>query len=416
MTEKSENEANPNPTTSDATPAKQEEAPVEVPKYRSVVLSAYGGTKHVRVESEEVKAPGKNEIEVTVEACGMNFLDIMVRQGLIDQTTKPPFILGAECAGTVSAVGEDVTTHRVGDRVVVILESGAWAEKIIIPVEKEVKAEGAEKPTKEFPESTIVLPWPSSLSAAEAAILPFAYLPAYFLLHKVANVSPGDVVLVHSAGGGVGSAIGQLAKTIPDVKLIGTASKAKHEKLTGLYDVLLTPDQDCLVEIKKLYPQGINVILDCLSGEDVGKSYNLLKPLGKYVLYGMSNLVTGDRKNFFSLAKHWFHMERISPLRLHEDNRMLGGFCLKSLLFPRHHHTTSSNTNVCSSADLIRETWAKLEKLVESKSIQPWVDSEWSFEEAKEAMARLQERKNIGKVVLLPKAKPKEPQTTEAAK
>ncbi|OON14884.1 hypothetical protein X801_09319 [Opisthorchis viverrini] len=74
-------------------------------------------------------------------------------------------------------------------------------------------------------------------------------------------------------------------------------------------------------------------------------------------------------------------MERISPLRLHEDNRMLGGFCLKSLLFPRHHHTTSSNTNVCSSADLIRETWAKLEKLVESKSIQPWVDSEWSFEE-----------------------------------
>ncbi|TGZ70430.1 hypothetical protein CRM22_003201, partial [Opisthorchis felineus] len=69
MTEKSESEANPNPTTSEATPAKQEEAPVEVHKYRSVVLGAYGGTKHVRVESDEVKAPGKNEIEVTVEAC-----------------------------------------------------------------------------------------------------------------------------------------------------------------------------------------------------------------------------------------------------------------------------------------------------------------------------------------------------------
>ncbi|KAA3679671.1 uncharacterized protein DEA37_0015242, partial [Paragonimus westermani] len=156
-----------------------------------------------------------------------------------------------------------------------------------------------------------------------------------------------------------------------------------------------------------LYPQGINVILDCLSGEEFGKSYTLLKPLGKYILYGMSNLVTGDRKNFLNLAKQWFQMERVSPLRLHEENRMLGGFSLKQLLFSRTQGTPCS-TSPSVAVDLVREAWTELTKLVNSKSIVPLVDSEWSFEEVKDAMMRLQERKNVGKVVLLPKATPKE--------
>jgi NADPH:quinone reductase-like Zn-dependent oxidoreductase len=120
----------------------------------------------------------------------------------------------------------------------------------------------------------------------------------------------------------------------------------------------------------------------------------------------MSNLVTGDRKNFFSLAKHWFHVERINPLRLHDENRMLGGFSLKSLLFPRQ-------PNSYDQTEVIAEVWKQLIHMLQKKQIDPWIDSEWGFDEVKEAMLRLQERKNIGKVVLLPKKKPKPTETAQ---
>ncbi|CAL8090272.1 unnamed protein product [Calicophoron daubneyi] len=387
----------------------------EVPHHRHIALCAFGGTKHVHVESVEDRKPGKNEVEIEVEACGVNFLDIMGRQGLLDQPIKPPFTMGSECAGIVHAVGDGVKKYKVGDKVVVLMETGAWSERLVLPVPEEVEksdaaaatsATAAAAPSDDTtsesrkPNSSVILPWPSGLTGPKASIIAFAYLPAYILLNKIANVHSGDVVLVHSAGGGVGSAIGQLAKQIPNVKLLGTASAHKHEKLTSFYGHLFTPDQDCVAEIRKLYPKGIDVILDCLSGEDMNKSYGLLKPLGKYILYGMSNLVTGDRKNFFSLARHWFHVERINPLRLHDENRMLGGFSLKSLLFPRQPNTHDHT-------DIITGVWKELTHMIEKKQIDPWIDSEWGFDEIKEAMMRLQERKNIGKVVLLPKKKPK---------
>ncbi|THD26674.1 Synaptic vesicle membrane protein VAT 1 [Fasciola hepatica] len=387
------------------TEATPQEKPA-LPQYRSIVLGSFGGSKHLRTELTDQRKPERNEIEVEVEACGVNFLDIMVRQGLIDHPMKPPFTMGSECAGKVIAVGEDVKQYKVGDLVVVLRENGAWAERLYVPVIEATASEDANATSpgttshNHGTETVCVLPWPKGLSASKSSILAFAYLPAYFLLHQVANIQSGDVILVHSAGGGVGTAVGQLAKQIPNVKLIGTASKGKHEALSELYDVLYTPDEDKVTEIKKLHPEGISVILDCLSGEEISKSYSLLKPLGKYILYGMSNLVTGDRKNLLSLAKHWFHVERINPLRLHEDNHMLGGFSLKSLLFPR-------TSGPARQHDLVRSVWAELIKLIDAKKIDPLVDSEWSFEEIKEAMMRLQERKNVGKVVLLPKAKPR---------
>ncbi|VDP34412.1 unnamed protein product [Schistosoma mattheei] len=115
----------------------------------------------------------------------------------------------------------------------------------------------------------------------------------------------------------------------------------------------------------------------------------------------MSNLVTGDRKNFLNLAKHWFHIERINPLKLHDENLLLGGFSLKSLLFSRDPNQTETNK-------LIIDVWNELIKLIDSQKIDPIVDSQWYLDETKEAMMRLQERKNIGKVVLIPKLKEKD--------
>ncbi|CAH8467614.1 unnamed protein product [Schistosoma turkestanicum] len=84
----------------------------EIKTYKCITLSAFGGSKHIRLDTNEVKPIGNNEIAIDVQACGINFLDIMTRQGLIDQTMKPPFILGSECTGIISEIGEKVTTYK----------------------------------------------------------------------------------------------------------------------------------------------------------------------------------------------------------------------------------------------------------------------------------------------------------------
>uniref|UniRef100_A0A0X3QBY8 Enoyl reductase (ER) domain-containing protein n=1 Tax=Schistocephalus solidus TaxID=70667 RepID=A0A0X3QBY8_SCHSO len=406
-------ESNTEKAPAEGTQAGKEEEAVPTPpvkQTRSIYLTGFGGPKYVRLQTKEQKTVGKGEIAVEVEACGLGFLDVMTRQGLLEITGKPPFIMGSECCGKVSEVGEGVTKYKVGDEVVVLCDGGAWTERLVITplcekTEEETGASSGEAAeTKATAVATtappaVVLPKPACLTDVQAAVASMSYLPAYFLLHRVACVRPNDVVLVHSAGGGVGTAIGQLAKLIGNVKLVGIASANKHEKLTSLYDQLININQDYVAEVKKEHPLGVTVVLDSRSGEDTNKGISLLQPLGRYVIYGSSNFVTGDRKNLFSFAKSWIQMDRINPLKLQEESKVLGGFSLRSLIFRQHAQLST-----------IFEAWQELTQLFSEKKIEPIVDSTWCFEEVKEAMQKLQERSNIGKVALNPKLQPKAPE------
>ncbi|RTG90984.1 uncharacterized protein DC041_0007696, partial [Schistosoma bovis] len=140
----------------------------------------------------------------------------------------------------------------VGDPVIVLLDNGAWSERLVLPIIEKANTNQTNSTTQsgdvECTESndigkikSIILPRPKTLDVNKAAIISFAYIPAYILTYHILNVHSGD-----------GTALGQLMKLIPNVTLIGIASKAKHEKLTKIYDILLEPDQDCVTEIKKL--------------------------------------------------------------------------------------------------------------------------------------------------------------------
>lgn len=103
-----------------------------------------------------------------------------------------------------------------------------------------------------------------------------------------------------------GQAIVQLAKTVEDVTIIGICSKSKHESLKNAnspIDHLLERGNDYPSEVRKISPEGVDIVLDCLCGEECNKGYNLLKPMGRYILYGSSNVVTGETKSFFSAAR-----------------------------------------------------------------------------------------------------------------
>ncbi|XP_013784674.1 synaptic vesicle membrane protein VAT-1 homolog-like isoform X2 [Limulus polyphemus] len=369
------NEEN-NPPESKTENKNEEEQPEPPKEMKAVVLAGFGGLKSVKVMNKPQPAVGEGEILIRVKACGLNFLDVMVRQGVIDSPPKTPFILGFECAGEVEGVGEGVTDVKVGDRVAALTEYKAWAELVSVPAK-------------------YVYSLPQGMEFQNAASMLMNYVVAYILVFDIGNIRSGQSVLVHSAGGGVGQAISQLCKTVSDVTLIGTASKHKHESIKDSFAHLLDHGVDYVQEIKKLSPEGVDIVLDCLYGDDANKGYNLLKPLGRYILYGTSSIVTGETKSFFSFAKSWWQVDKINPMKLFDENRSVSGFQLRHLLYQQGAH------------EYVRGVVNKVFKMWENGHIKPVVDSTWAFEDVPEAMQKLHDRKNVGKIILDPNMEPK---------
>ncbi|XP_008534989.2 synaptic vesicle membrane protein VAT-1 homolog-like isoform X1 [Equus asinus] len=336
---------------------------------RAVVLAGFGGLNKLRVTRKAMPEPQDGELKIRVKACGLNFIDLMVRQGNIDNPPKTPLVPGFECSGIVEALGDSVKGYEIGDRVMAFVNYNAWAEVVCTPVE-------------------FVYKIPDDMSFSEAAAFPMNFVTAYMMLFEVANLREGMSVLVHSAGGGVGQAVAQLCSTIPNVTVFGTASTFKHEAIKDSVTHLFDRNADYVQEVKRISAEGVDIVLDCLCGDNTGKGLSLLKPLGTYILYGSSNMVTGETKSFFSFAKSWWQVEKVNPIKLFEENKVIAGFSLLNLLFKQ------------GRAGLIRGVVDKLIGLYTQKKIKPVVDSLWALEEVKEAMQRIHDRGNIGKLIL----------------
>ncbi|KAK3086420.1 hypothetical protein FSP39_018235 [Pinctada imbricata] len=360
------------------TEAPTEDGPVP-PKPREmkcIVLTGFGGPKMLRTQQKNQVTAKEGEVLVRVKACGLNFVDLMVRQGIIDHPPKTPVVMGYECSGEVEALGENTSGFKVGDRVIGFCDYGAWSEVVAIP-------------------SQYVYKMPDNMSFQDGAALPMSYLSAYIMLFDMGNLRKGQSVLAHSVGGGVGTAVTQLVKLVDDVALFGTASYHKHESIKGNITHLFDRVVDYSQEVRKVSPEGVDIVLDCLCGDDSNKGISLLKPMGKYILYGSSNIVTGDTKSFFSFAKSWWQVDKVSPIKLYDENKVIAGFQLRHLLFKQGQH------------QYIKEVMGKLFQLYNEHKIRPVIDSAWAFEDVGEAMQKLHDRKNIGKVILDPSLEPK---------
>uniref|UniRef100_UPI00398E9B97 synaptic vesicle membrane protein VAT-1 homolog n=1 Tax=Pristiophorus japonicus TaxID=55135 RepID=UPI00398E9B97 len=341
--------------------------------YRAIVLTGFGGYDKLKVEVKKgVPAPKSGEILVRVKACGLNFADLLVRQGLYERSTaSPPLVPGRECSGVVEVIGDDVTNRKVGDNVIVMNREGLWAELVVIPVNH-----------------TFLIP--EGMSFEEAAVIPVNYVTAYMMIHDIANLQPNQSILIHMAAGGVGIAATQLCKIVKDVTIFGTASAAKHEiiKDYGVTHPIDYSTLDYVEEVRKISPNGVNIVLDSLGGGDTNKGFNLLKPMGKIILYGAANLLTGPKRSPLAMAKIWWNKFSITGLQMLHTNRGVCGFNLGHL-----------------EVDQIADVVDKLLSLYKEGKIKPKVDSVWSFDQIGDAMKQMQERKNIGKVILVPEVK-----------
>jgi synaptic vesicle membrane protein VAT-1 len=338
---------------------------------RAIWITKHGGPDVLEVRETATPEPEAGQVRVAVQFAGLNFAELSARQGLYPDAPKPPCVVGYEGAGTIDALGSDVTGLAVGDRVAYMCRFGGHASHVVTTADQVVKI-------------------PEAMTFEHAAAMPVNYLTAHHMLFELARIRPGAHVLVHMAAGGVGTAALQLCRTLPDVVTYGTASASKHDyvRTHGCTHAIDYRTKDYVAEVMRLTNgRGVDVVLDALGGGDWRKGYTLLRPAGMLVAFGLANTNSGGRRSIFNVLKQLVRIPRFSPLRLMDDNRAVAG-CNMGHLW--------------GEKELLRRQLDALVKLYEDGAIRPHVHAIHSFEHAREAFDDLALGRNTGKVLLRP--------------
>jgi len=328
----------------------------------------YGGPEVLRLRDCPEPQPEAGQVRIRVAYAGLNFADVSARLGLYPDAPKPPAVMGYEVSGTVEALGPGVTGMETGTSVFALTHFNGHAQKVVA-------------------QASHVFALPQAMSLIQAAALPVNYFTAFHSAMRVGNLRPGEKILIHMAAGGVGLAAVQLARTVPGVEIFGTASASKHPLLREFgvdhpidYRKLSYPD-----EVHRLTGgKGVQLILNPLGGRDWSRSYGLLRPGGRMVLYGWSNLVSGTGRNYLHVVKELVGLKRFSALELMNDNRGVLGVHLGHLW---------------EEEALLRDVAFALLGLFEKGAIAPRVDRIFPLSDGAEAHRYLQSRQSVGKVL-----------------
>jgi synaptic vesicle membrane protein VAT-1 len=338
---------------------------------RAIWITRAGGPAALEVRETADPEPAPGQVRIRVRAAGLCFADVMAAQGLYPDAPKPPCVVGYEVAGVVDALGPGAGGHAAGGRVLALVHFGGHADVVCVPAEQ-------------------VFGIPDGMSFEEAAAIPLNYLTAYHLLFRVANIRPGERVLVHMAAGGVGIAVLQLCRTAGEMVTFGTASAAKHEVLRaeGCTHPIDYHAVDYAAEVRRLTSgEGVDVVLDPLGGRDWRKGLKLLRPCGRLVAFGFANLASGQRRNPAHVASQALGIPLLTPLQLMSHNRTISGVNLGHLW---------------GETALLREELHAVLALWNAGSLQPRIDTIFPFTEAAAAHRRILQRQNIGKILLTP--------------
>lgn len=339
---------------------------------RQVWITRAGPPEVLRVKEAPDPEPRAGELRIRVEAAGVNFADIMGRMGLYPDLPGIPIVVGYEVGGRVDAVGPGMDGSWVGRDVLAMTRFGGYSDVVCVP-ENQAFAR------------------PDGMSAEQGAALPVNYFTAYMLVVVMGGLRKGETMLVHSAGGGVGIAATQLAKHV-GATVIGTASSSKHEFLRGIgVDHLIDYRREDFEKRTKEITggRGVELILDAVGGESFKKGYRLLAPSGRLGMFGMSSAATGKQRSVLSLLRTMATMPwlQFTPVSLTDQNKGVFGVNLG--------HMWNEVERIRGWAGDLLELWKK-------GVVRPHVDKVFPFAQAAAAHHYIQDRKNLGKVLLAP--------------
>ena len=238
---------------------------------KAIQVKVVGGPENMELVDAPTPVPGPKQALVKIAASGVNFIDVYFRTGLYKADF--PIALGQEGAGTVEAVGPEVTEVAVGDRVAYAMNRGSYAEYAVVPAWALVKI-------------------PSHVDFNTAAAAMLQGMTAHYLTHSTFALKSGDTCLVHAAAGGTGGLIVQMAKMI-GARVFGTVStdaKAEIAREHGVDEVILYTQQDFEAEARRLTGgRGVDVVYDSVGRTTFDKSLGSLKTRGTMALFGQSS-------------------------------------------------------------------------------------------------------------------------------
>ncbi|MBU8900007.1 zinc-binding dehydrogenase [Corallococcus sp. H22C18031201] len=342
---------------------------------RKVVIHKAGGHERLLIEPMSVPEPGAGEVVIATEAVGVNYADCVVRMGLYASAREYvgwPITPGFEVAGTVAAVGRDVTDVSPGMRVFGVTRFDGYATHVRIPRHQ-------------------VFALPAGWTMAQAAGFPAVFLTAYYALWELAHPKPGANVLVHSAAGGVGGALLQIGR-IAGCRMVGVVGgphKVAVARELGAEVVIDKSREDLWVVAQHAAPRGYDVVLDANGPSTLRESYRHLASPGKLIIYGFHSMLPrqGGRPNFARLAWDWLRTPRFNPLALTNDNTSVLAFNL-SYLF--------------ESRGVLQEAMTRLLGWVEAgRLVAPRVTT-FPLDQVADAHRALESGTTVGKLVLIP--------------
>jgi NADPH:quinone reductase len=238
---------------------------------KQIQVKEPGGPEKMELVDTPTPQPGPQQALVRIAAAGVNFIDVYFRTGLYKAPV--PVTLGNEGAGTVAAVGPDVTEVEPGDRVAWAMARGSYAEFAVVP-------------------SAMLVKIPDHVDFNTAAAAMLQGMTAHYLTHSTYPLKNGDTCLVHAAAGGAGGLIVQMARML-GARVFGTVSteeKARIARVHGVDEAILYTSQDFELEVRRLTEgRGVDVVYDSVGKTTFDKSLSSLRPRGMMALFGQSS-------------------------------------------------------------------------------------------------------------------------------
>ena len=338
---------------------------------RAILIERHGRPDVLVERQVPLRQPGPDEVQLSVQAAGVNFADLAMRAGLYGTVPERPYSPGFEVAGVVARVGADVRDWREGDRAVALMRYGGYARDVVLP-------------------AASLFACPDTLTPVEAAAIPVVFLTAWVALFEQANARPGETALILGAGGGVGTSAVQLAVR-KGLRVIGTAGNERKRAFVtdelgaeACYDSRGDWEPDVQQAVGE---RGIDIALDPVGGRATAACRRLLAPMGRLVFYGLSAGLPKDRRSWLRAAWAFLRTPKIHPYSLIET--CSGVFGLQLLhLGPKE--------------PLLRSALEEIFHGVTTGELRPIIDRAFPLDGtgAAQAHAHLHARRNLGKVVL----------------
>jgi NADPH:quinone reductase-like Zn-dependent oxidoreductase len=336
---------------------------------KAAVLPRHGAPDVFELQERAEPPLGTGRVRIRVRAAGINFADLMARQGLYPDAPDLPSVLGYEVAGEVEEVGEGVHDVRPGDRVMAACRFGGYAE-IVSVRERDVMS------------------LPDAWSFEEGAAFPVVYGTAYASLVSFGNLRAGERLLIQAAAGGVGIAATQIGKLL-GAEIFGTASASKHDAIRelGVQHAIDYRERDFADEVRRITgdQSPLDLIVDGIGAKSWKDGYALLRPGGRLVMTGASSFVSGEKRNIPRAAANLARTPRFNPIKMASESRSVIGLNMLRLWDAR---------------GTLEEFVEPLAQWVDQGLLRPVVSETFPLERVADAHRYMGARKNVGKVVL----------------